>query len=121
MLNDEEEKFLLHWEKNRQKKTTIKSQLLLGLPLGLLMSIGILLNYVSGWYTRATMAANGSSTPLVLVFAFILITIFCTYFFRQHQREMNEQRYIELLSKKKHQHSTSAMQQEHEINSQVSN
>ena len=120
MLTEEEEKFLVYWGKNREKKTTIGSHLSLGLPLGLLMSIGILLNYISGWYTRATMAANGTSTPLVLVFAFMLITVFCTYFFKQHQREMNEQRYAELSIKKKQQESAGSKQQDHELNSQVS-
>ena len=120
MLTEEEEKFLSYWEKNRGKKTGLLRQLSLGLPLGLLICVGILLNYISGWYTRATMVANGESTPLVLVFAFILIIIFCSIFFKRHQREMNEQRYLELSYKKKSENSLYAVQQEDDINSQVS-
>lgn len=121
MLTPDEEKFLIYWEKNRDKKPTLLSQLSIGLPLGLLMCAGILLNYFSGWYTRATMVANGQSTPLVLIIAFILIIVFCSFFFKRHQREMNEQRYLELSYKKKLQKSPNPKQQEDDINSQVSN
>jgi hypothetical protein len=101
MLTQEEEKFLLYWAENRDKAKSIKSQLSMGLPLGLLIGLGIILNYVSGWYTRANMVANGQSTPLVLIFAIIFIVIFCTIFYKRHQWEMNEQRYMELEYKKK--------------------
>lgn len=92
-----------------------------GLPLGLLISSAVLLNYFSGWYTRATMVANGQSTPLVLILGAILITVFCTVFYQRHRWDMNEQRYLELLYKKKKQNSTTTMQQDGEINSQVNN
>jgi preprotein translocase subunit SecY len=121
MLNEEEEKFLMYWEKNRNKKTSVSSFLSIGLPLGLLISAGILLNYVSGWYTRASMVANSQSTPLVLILAVVLITIFCSVFFRRFKREMNEQRYMELLYKKKVENTSPQMQQEDDKNSQVSN
>lgn len=112
MLTDEEEKFLSYWEKNREKDKSLSQHLWIGLPLGLLISLGIILNYISGWYTRATMVANGRSTPLVLIFGFILITVFCSIFFKRHRWEMNEQRYLELIYKKKSQNSTTTMQQD---------
>jgi len=121
MLTEEEEKFLIDWETKRNKKITLRSHLSFGLPLGLLICLGIILNYISGWYTRAIMAANGTSTPVVLVFGFILIIVFCTIFFKQHQREMNEQRYLELTYKKKQENSGQSMQQDGDINSQVNN
>ncbi|MCW3080973.1 hypothetical protein [Segetibacter sp.] len=121
MLTEEEEKFLSYWEKNREKDKSLSQHLWIGLPLGLLISLGIILNYMSGWYTRATMVANGQSTPLVLIFGFILITVFCSVFFKRHRWEMNEQRYLELTYKKKSQESTTTMQQDDGINSQVSN
>lgn len=121
MLTDEEEKFLSYWEKNRNRKTSLFSQLSFGLPLGLLIGVGILLNFISGWYTRATMVANSQSTPLVLVLAVILITVFCSIFFKRYQREMNEQRYLELTYRKKMEDSTTPVQQETVINSQISN
>lgn len=121
MLTPDEEKFLIYWEKNRDKKTSLFRQLSFGLPLGLLISVGIVLNFVSGWYTRAVMAANGESTPLVLIFAVILITIFCSVFYNRFRREMNEQRYRELMYKKKMQNSATPVQQDEDRNSQVSN
>jgi membrane protein YdbS with pleckstrin-like domain len=121
MLTDEEEKFLVYWRNNREKKTTLISQLSLGLPLGLLVGVGIILNYVSGWYTRATMVANSQSTPIVLIIAVILITIFCSVFYKRHRWDMNEQRYLELTYKKEKQNSSSSMQQDDELDSQIGN
>jgi hypothetical protein len=121
MLSQEEEKFLKDWEKSRDKKTGLLNQFSIGLPIGLLIGAGILLNYFSGWYTRATMVANSQSTPLVIIFAVILIVIFCSVFYRRHKWEMNEQRYEELSHKKRQQITSAPMQQDDEINSQVNN
>lgn len=121
MLTEEEEKFLSYWEKNREREKSPLRHLALGLPLGLLISVGILLNFVSGWYTRATMAANSDSTPLVLIIAVILITIFCAIFFKRHSWEMNEQRFLELNYKKKKENSSTPVQQDDEIKSQIGN
>lgn len=120
MLTDQEEKFLKYWENNKDKQKSLFKQLSLGLPLGLLISIGIILNYISGWYTRATMVANGQSTPLVLVFAIIIIIIFCSIFYRRHQQEMNDQKYQELKIKKELQDSSHQVQQKPMTDSQVS-
>lgn len=119
MLTADEEKFLNYWEKNRSKDRSLKRYLSLGVPLGLLIGLGILLNYVSGWYTRATMVANSQSTPLVLIIAIIIITIFCSVFYRQHQWEMNEQRFLELTQKKDSQKSFDDKQQDSQKNGQL--
>ncbi len=106
MLTDQEEKFLLYWEKNKDKERSFLKQISLGLPLGLLIGLGILLNFMSGWYTRATMVANSQSTPLVLIFAIIIIAFFCSIFYVRHRWEMNDQRYQELIIKKESQNSS---------------
>jgi hypothetical protein len=106
MLTEQEEKFLVYWEKNKERDKSIFRQLSLGLPIGLLIGLGILLNFVSGWYTRATMVANSQSTPLVLILAIIIIAIFCSIFYKRHQWEMNDQRYQELKIKKELQNSS---------------
>lgn len=106
MLTEQEEKFLVYWEKNKDKEKSVFKQISLGLPIGLLIGIGIILNFVSGWYTRATMVANSQSTPLVLIFAVILIAFFCSIFYKRHQWEMNDQRYQELKIKKESQNSS---------------
>lgn len=121
MLTQEEEKFLHHWEKNRLSEKTLAKQLALGLPLAFLIGIGIILNYISGWYTRATMVANSQSTPLVLIVAIIVIALFCSIFFKKHQWEMNEQRYLELKAKSESENSSQPMQQQEENDSQISN
>ena len=100
MLTVEEEKFMKWWSENSTKEKSLFKQLSLGLPLGILIGIGILLNFVSGWYTRATMVANSQSTPLVLIAAVVLIAVFCSVFYKRHQWEMNDQRYRELVIKK---------------------
>jgi hypothetical protein len=118
MLTEEEEKFLVYWEGNREKEKSLSRRLFMGVPIGLLIGLGILLNFISGWYTRATMVANSQSTPMVLIIAIILIALFSGYFYKQFQWEMNEQRFLELQYKK--QKSSSPMQQENGLNSQVS-
>jgi len=100
MLTEQEEKFIIYWEKNKQRDKSIFRQLSLGLPIGIFIGIGILLNFVSGWYERATMVANSQSTPLVLIFAVIIIAVFCSVFYKRHKWEMNDQKYRELIVKK---------------------
>jgi polyferredoxin len=121
MLTQEEEKFIIYWKENREREKSLPRQLYLGLPIGLLIGIGILLNFISGWYARATMVANGESTPLVLIISIIIITIFCSIFFKRHQWDLNEQRYLELLHRKRLENSSSNVQQQNDSNSQVSN
>ncbi|HRQ52100.1 MAG TPA: hypothetical protein PLR74_16240, partial [Agriterribacter sp.] len=76
-------------------------QLLIGLPLGLLLALPILVNYLSGWNKRATMVGNAQSHPLVLIIAVLAIAVFFSIFNRRHKWEMNEQRYLELKQKEK--------------------
>lgn len=111
MISAEEEKFLAYWEKNRIREKSMFKQLSYGLPIGMLFGIGILLNFMTGWYSRANMVANGQSTPLVLIFAIVLIAIFCGIFFKRHQWEMNEQRFVELSIQKERDKSYTEMQQ----------
>lgn len=101
MLTEEEEKFLIYWEEKRKDKKAYFRQTSTGLLIGLLLGIGVILNFISGWYTKATMAANSHSTPIVLILAIVIICIFCNHFYKHHKFEMNEQRFLELSHKKK--------------------
>ena len=71
-----------------------------GLPLGILMGIGIVLSLITGWYTRAVMEANSQLNPIVLIIALLSIAVFTSIFYKKHRWEMNEQYYKELLHKK---------------------
>lgn len=106
------------WKENREKEKSLFKQLSMGLPLGLLMGLGILLNFVTGWYTRANMVANSQSTPMVLIVAIAIIAIFCSVFYKRHRWEMNEQRYIELQHKQSKNKTSAGMQQQQPANSQ---
>lgn len=106
MLTEEEEKFLAYWSKERVREKKGFSLLSPGLPIGLLIGLGIVLNLMTGWYTRATMVANSQSTPGVLIFSIILIVVFYGVFYKKHKREMNEQRFLELTKKKEKQNSS---------------
>lgn len=119
MLLPDEEKFVTYWETNRIKEKSFFRQISLGFPLGLLIGSGIILNIVSGWYTRANMVANSQSTPLVLLIAVAVIALFCSVFYKRHRWDMNEQRYKELLYKK--QKTVLAKQQDLSNNSHVDN
>ena len=76
MLSEEEKLFLAYWEQNRARQKKIFYQLLVGLPLGLLIALPILLNYMLGWNKRATMVGNAQYNPLVLIVAVLAIAVF---------------------------------------------
>lgn len=96
MLSNEEKTFMAYWEQNRLKQKKTFYQLLIGLPLGLILALPIIINYLSGWHKRATMVGNAQSSPLVLIIAVLAIAVFFSIFHKRHRWEMNEQRYLEL-------------------------
>ena len=101
MLTEDEKLFLEYWEANRLRKKKVWRQLSVGLPLGVAMVIGIVINIFSGWYKRADMKIRtDGSVILVVVIAAILIVIFTTVFSAKHRWDLNEQRYREFLAKK---------------------
>src|SRR6266542_2695097 len=100
MLSGQEEAFLQYWEKNRQREKKLLRQLFIGLPLGLLISGGIVLSLDLGWYTRANMVANSQMNPYVLIIAVAAIAVFTAIFYKKYKWDMNEQHYRELLYKK---------------------
>lgn len=101
MLSKEEKAFMEYWEQNRAKEKKMFRQLLLGLPLGLLFTLPILVNYLSGWYKRAEMVGRSQFNPGVLISAVLIIVVFFAIFNKRHKWEMHEQRYKELQHKQK--------------------
>jgi membrane protein YdbS with pleckstrin-like domain len=119
MLTPAEEKFLEYWEANRIREKSFFRQLSLGMPLGLLMGLAILINFMSGWYTRANMVAYSQSTPYVLILAIVIIAVFCSVFYKRYRWEMNEQHFMELKIKKEAGKSLENMQQKDGNDSQL--
>jgi hypothetical protein len=107
MLTEEEEGFIEYWKTNRDKQKRTFRQFLLGIPLALLFVIPIALNFFSGWYKRAVMVRGTADfNPGVLLLALVIIVVFIAIFSRKFKWEQYEQRYIELLSKKRKQEET---------------
>lgn len=100
MLSKNDEAFLEYWEKNRDREKKLLRQLFIGLPLGLLISGGIILSLDLGWYQRANMVANSQTSPYVLVIAVAAIAIFTAIFYKKFKWDMNEQHYKEIIYKK---------------------
>ena len=93
--------FLEYWEKNRDRQKKLLYQLGFGLPFGLLLGAIILTNFFSGWYKRAEMIANSQFNPVVLYIAVLAIAVFIAIFSKKFEWDQQEQRYKELLFKKK--------------------
>ncbi|MBS1915528.1 MAG: hypothetical protein JST87_04575 [Bacteroidetes bacterium] len=101
MLTEDEERFILYWEQNRDRQKRTFRQLLVGIPIGLLFAVPIFVNFVSGWYKRADMVSNTQEfNPAVLLVALLLIIGFIAIFSKKHQWDMREQHYRELLAKR---------------------
>lgn len=101
MLSKKEESFIQYWSENRLQQKKSFNQFLKGLSFGLTIGSGIILTIAIGWYQRANIEANSSLNPIVLLLIIIIISIFMAFLYKNHQWEMKEQQYLELLAKKK--------------------
>lgn len=101
MILDEERKFLVFWQKNRELRKKKSYKIFSGLPYGLLFALPILINYIMGrfWYKRADAVGMSQSSTLILVIAIIIISSFIAFFYKQFQWEQYEQRFQELNHK----------------------
>jgi len=107
MLSPEENRFIEYWEKNRARQKKTFKQLLIGIPFGMLLAIPISINFFSSWYKRAEMVRNSEDfNPVVLLVALLLIIGFVAIFSQKHKWDMREQKYLELLEKKKREESS---------------
>ncbi|MES2776293.1 MAG: hypothetical protein V4722_19110 [Bacteroidota bacterium] len=100
MLTEKEEAFLKYWEANRNRQKKLVYQLLVGLPVGLLLGALIVTNFYSGWYKRAEMVTNSKFNPVVLIVAVLGIAVFMAVFSKKFQWDQQQQKYLELMSKK---------------------
>ena len=100
ILTPEEEKFIEYWEHNRVKKRKITKQLSIGLPIGVLLVIGIFASVFARWDKHADVQMReemqytaGPTLILVLIVAALLIVGFIVIFSARHSWDLNEQRY----------------------------
>lgn len=99
-LNDNNT-FLAFWEKNREQERKSLRPFMVGLSSGFAIGMALILALTSGWYERAHMVANSRLSSIVLLLAILLISFFMAYFYRKFRWEMLEQRYQELMARKK--------------------
>lgn len=89
------------WEATRHREKKLVTQLVVGIPVGLLFAVPILVGVFSGrlWYKRADAVANTQLNPVVLVVAIVIIAGFVAIFYKRHQWDMKEQYYLELKAR----------------------
>jgi L-cystine uptake protein TcyP (sodium:dicarboxylate symporter family) len=100
-ISSEEKKFIHYWEQNRDKDKKLANQLLFGLPIGILFSVPVVLNYLLSkyWYKRADAVGSSQFNPIVLIVGVLLIAAFIGFFSRQLKWEQHEQRYLEFRAR----------------------
>lgn len=102
-ITEDEKKFLAYWEQNRSKQKKLLNQLMFGLPVGILFSVPLLINFFVGkfWYKRADAVGVSQFSPSVLVVAVLLISVFVALFNRRFRWEKLEQQYLEIKAKER--------------------
>jgi len=105
-LTQEEEKFVEYWGHNRLKKRKITKQLSIGLPVGVLLVLGIFASVFLRWDKHADVQmreemqyTGGPTLILVFIIAALLIVSFFVIFSARHNWDLNEQRYRELTAR----------------------
>src|SRR5437764_137983 len=102
MLTEQERRFMQYWQEQRLRKRQFLRKVSIGLPIGVLVAVALMVNFLSGWYKKADMEIHSDTSIIIVVLiAAIGIVVFFTIFSARHQWDQNEQRYLELLSKSK--------------------
>lgn len=101
MLTEEENRFIVYWEQNRNRKKRGLWQLAAGLPLGVSIAAAIFLNIYADWFKGASTALRMNTDRLLVILAGVfLVVVFVVVFSAKHKWDMHEQRYRELIIKK---------------------
>lgn len=93
--------FFAYWQENSEKEKSSRKAFMLGLSSGFAIGGTVIAFILSGWYQRATMVANSKMSAFVLFIAILGISIFIAFMYRRFKWEMNDQRYQEILAKKR--------------------
>jgi amino acid permease len=105
MLSEEEQKFVMYWERNREEFSSPLSKLLRGLPMAMVFGLPILLLilcvylFLPEWYIK--ISKTSAQTFLVVVIAVFIAIVFYAFTRMHFKWEMNEQSYLELKHKQK--------------------
>ncbi|MBX9782956.1 MAG: hypothetical protein K2X48_06670 [Chitinophagaceae bacterium] len=98
-MTSADEAFINYWEANREQEKKWMTQLMFGLPLGLVFGLPILLSFLlRGWYKRMPYISGSQFT--VVLMALLGIIVFYAIFRMKFKWELNEQRYRELIALK---------------------
>jgi len=108
MLNERERKFMAYWEANRLREGQWQYQLMMGIPIGLLFALPVILIVFTAkfWYERADMQSNAMGSPVVLVAAVFIITVFIAIFYKRYQWDQKEQYYRQLKAREEAENKT---------------
>lgn len=100
MLTNEEKEFITWWERNRDRELKLSTQILFGLPWGLIFALPILLAVIfNDWYKNMIPI---STTQLVIIsIAVMAIAVFYGVFRKKVRCEHYDQQYKELKFKEK--------------------
>jgi len=113
MLTPQEQRFVDYWQQNRDREKKLFRQLLVGLPAGLILAIGIIASVATRqWYQQADMVTNSELNPNVLIIAVLAIVVFVAIFYKKFQWDQKEQLYKELLSKQQKEKNNEATEHE---------
>ena len=101
MLTEEEEKFVVYWGDQRQRKKEFLKKFSIGLPLISILCVAFFINFLSGWYGKAdNELRKHSSMIFVILIAVVGIVVFMVVFSARHKWDQNESDYQSLLTKK---------------------
>ena len=102
MLTKNEEDFLRYWESARQNKKKFLRKASIGLPLGVLIVLGLAGSLVAAYYHRKANPILHDYAALVItvMIAGIAIAFFITLFAAHHKWDQNELYYAELMARK---------------------
>ena len=106
MLSEEQqERFIEYWEKNRDWQKSTGSKIMRGLPMAalfglpILIFIAIIYFFLPDWYAK--ISDTSRETFVVIVVAVLIFIIFFAFLRMHFKWEMNEQLYLELKSRRK--------------------
>lgn len=98
-MSADEKTFYHYWMTHREANKHSIRPLLIGMSIGFAIGAAILSTLYLGWYTRATMQANSTMSPLLLFLAILGVAVFMAIIYRNYQWEMKEQRYLILKAR----------------------